>query len=60
MSLIPVKGAKIRSTYIAFAEKEKKRLQASIATLKAEVETKKREEGHAKSMGIRSEQTMDH
>ncbi|CCA68517.1 related to alpha glucosidase II beta subunit [Serendipita indica DSM 11827] len=41
-------GSKIRSTYVIFAEKEKKRLQSSIAALKLEVEAKKKEEAHAK------------
>ncbi|KAG8767295.1 hypothetical protein FRC20_008124, partial [Serendipita sp. 405] len=41
-------GGKIRSTYVLFAEKEKKRLQASIITLKSDVEAKKKEVNHAK------------
>ncbi|KAG9047908.1 hypothetical protein FS837_001237 [Tulasnella sp. UAMH 9824] len=36
-------GAKIRSTYVAFAQKEKTRLEESIASLKKEVETKRAE-----------------
>ncbi|KAG8832269.1 hypothetical protein FRC17_001628 [Serendipita sp. 399] len=41
-------GGKIRSTYVIFAEKEKRRLQASIATLKSDLEAKKKEVNHAK------------
>lgn len=36
-----MQGAKIRSTYVAFAQKEKTRLEESIASLKKEVETKR-------------------
>jgi protein kinase C substrate 80K-H len=41
-------GSKIRSTYIAFAQKEKRRLQQSIETLLAEIEQKRIEEAKAK------------
>lgn len=41
-------GAKIRSTYVAFAEKEKRRIEASIVSIKAELEAKRKEENHAK------------
>ena len=41
-------GAKIRSTYIAFAQKEKSRLEASIASLSAELGIRKTEEAKLK------------
>ncbi len=36
-------GAKIRSTYIAFAHKEKKRLEGEVAKLAEEIVTKEKE-----------------
>ncbi|KAF8312796.1 hypothetical protein DL93DRAFT_2114589 [Clavulina sp. PMI_390] len=41
-------GSKIRSTYIAFAQKEKARLEQSIVSLQAEIELKKIEEAKAR------------
>ena len=41
-------GSKIRSTYVAFARKEKRRLEQSIQTLLAGIEQKKAEEAKAK------------
>jgi len=43
-------GSKIRTTYISFAHKERKRLDESIVKLKAELEAKRREEITAKSI----------
>lgn len=41
-------GSKIRSTYIAFAQKEKVRLEQSIGSLLAEIEVKRGEEAKAR------------
>ena len=43
-------GSKIRSTYIAFAQKEKRRLEHEITDLKAEVEVNKAEEARLLGM----------
>lgn len=43
-------GSKIRAAYISFADKEQKRLEESIAKVKAELETRRREEITAKSI----------
>ncbi|KAF8528686.1 glucosidase II beta subunit-like-domain-containing protein [Gautieria morchelliformis] len=49
------KGAKIRSTYIAFAQKEKKRLEDSIALLEKEVPVQEKEVEQLKNVMDRSE-----
>jgi len=36
-------GAKIRSTYIAFAHKEKKRLEEQVGDLEKEIQAKEKE-----------------
>lgn len=43
-------GGKIRSTYVAFAQKEKIRLEESIASLKKEVEVKRAEADRTNGM----------
>jgi protein kinase C substrate 80K-H len=43
-------GGKIRSTYIKFAQKEKAKLEASIALLTVQVEQRQADEARAKGM----------
>ena len=44
------KGAKIRSTYITFAQKEKKRLETLISTLSQEVAVREKETARLKGL----------
>lgn len=46
---MPSQGAKIRSTYIAYAKKEVTRLHAAIASLHKEVAEKRAEEARLKA-----------
>jgi protein kinase C substrate 80K-H len=45
-------GAKIRSTYIVFAHKEKKRLEAEIVSLTREIADREREVSRLKGLQI--------
>lgn len=38
-----LQGSKIRSTYVAFAQKEKKRIEGEIVSLEAEISTREKE-----------------
>ncbi|TFK43050.1 glucosidase II beta subunit-like-domain-containing protein [Crucibulum laeve] len=48
-------GSKIRSSYITFAHKEKKRLEASIETLTQEIEVKEKEVARLRDIAERTE-----
>ena len=51
-------GSKIRSTYIAFAQKEKRRLEQTIAKLKTEVEMDRAEEARLLGSYLRTPQFL--
>ncbi|THH27716.1 hypothetical protein EUX98_g6470 [Antrodiella citrinella] len=48
-------GSKIRSTYVAFAQKEKKRLEGEVETLEREVAVKQAEVARLKDLADRAE-----
>ena len=45
-------GSKIRSTYIAFAHKEKKRLEGLVETLSQEIDVKEKEVERLRGMRV--------
>lgn len=50
LMFIRLQGAKIRSTYIAFAHKEKKRLGERVGGLEKEIQAKEKEVERLKGM----------